>query len=409
MLSGRKYLFIPPSGNYQLVMKIPSDLQPVLNAKWIKRSLKTHRIKDAEIVLNGLLGRIQTTFALLRSGILDQEQSLAIRASILPSKSIPSHRTTKTLQELIGLYISERSPNWTKSTESSFEQKFKTMVQQLGNKDVTSYSREHFLTYRNSLLSSGLQQKTINTRLSLLSSLLKWGVRHGYVQQNHSEGMLLKEDKAPDEQRKAYDRDDLTVIINTLPRSNRYPWQYWIPLIAMYSGMRREEICQLRGCDILKVAGIWCFRVTANAQAGLRVKTESSYRIVPVHPQLVSSGLLDFSADKQPDKNLWNFKRYNSTGDYGKKFGNWYSDFNREHITKDPLKCFHSFRHTFTDFLKQLGIHEGLIAELVGHANDSITTGRYGKRFKAAVLLEVVEKVNYHVINNRRASDHDIY
>jgi hypothetical protein len=83
MLSGRKYLFKPSHGNYQLILKVPADLQSVLEAKWIKRSLKTPKIKDAEIVLNGLLGKIHTAFALLRSGILDHEQSIALRASIL--------------------------------------------------------------------------------------------------------------------------------------------------------------------------------------------------------------------------------------------------------------------------------------------------------------------------------------
>lgn len=395
MLSGRKYLFNPSHGNYQLIMRVPADLQSSLNAKWIKRSLKTSNSKDAEIILNGILGKIQSSFALLRSGVLDNEQSIAVRAFILPSKSIARKRTPKTLQKLIDLYISERSPNWTKPTKLSFEQKFITMVQQLGNRDITTYSREEFLTYRNKLHSSGLQPKTINSRMSLLSSLLKWGVRHGYLQQNHSEGMLLKQDKAPDEQRKVYDKDDLKLIVSSLPNTSHCPWQYWVPLIAMHSGMRREEICQLRGCDVLQVDSIWCFRVTADSKAGLKVKTESSSRVVPIHPYLISKGVLDFAAGKLPDSNLWGFKRYNSTGDFGAKFGTWYSNFNREHITKDPLKCFHSFRHTFANHLKQIGVQEGLIAELVGHSSDSITMSRYGKRFKAEVLFEVIQKVDY--------------
>jgi len=397
MLSGRKYLFNPSHGNYQLIMRVPTDLQPVLNVKWIKRSLKTSNNKDAEIVLNGLLGKIQSSFALFRSGILDHAQTIALRASILPPERTAPRNAAKTLQKLIDLYISERSPNWTKPTKLSFEQKFISMVQQLGDKDITSYSREDFLTYRNNLLSSGLQPKTINTRLSLLSSLLKWGVRHGYLQHNHSEGMLLKGDKAPDEQRKIYDKYDLKLIAITLPHSKRCPWKYWVPLIAMHSGMRREEICQLRRCDIVSVDNIWCFRVTADSKAGLKVKSESSSRIVPIHPYLISKGLLDYTAGKSPDSNLWGFKRFNSTGVFGANFGNWYSDFNREHITKDPLKCFHSFRHTLTDFLKQIGVQEGLIAELVGHSSDSITMSRYGKRFKAEVLLEVIQKVDYHL------------
>ena len=391
MFSGRKHLHRGTSGNFQLVMRIPSDLQEILQAKWIKRSLKTKKSKDAEIVLNGLLAKIQTNFALIRSGMLDDEQTIAITASILPSK----HKTIqKTLKQLIDLYVSERSPNWARSTNASFQNQFVNMVELLGNKFLSSYKREDFLLFRSKLKASGLQDKSVNVRMSLLSSLLKWGVRHGYLQRNQSEGMLLKNDIAPDEQRKIYDNEELQLIVARLPQSERCPWQYWIPIIAALSGMRREELSQLRRCDIVSVDGIWCFRVTADSKAGLKVKTESSSRKVPIHPYLIEKGFLDFISDKPQENNLWGFKRYNR-GEYGSKFGSWYSLFNREHITKDRLKCFHSFRHTFTNHLKQIGVQETLIAELVGHTTDSITMSRYGKKFKAEVLYDVVKKIDY--------------
>lgn len=45
--------------------------------------------------------------------------------------------------------------------------------------------------------------------------------------------------------------------------------------------------------------------------------------------------------------------------------------------------------------LKQKGVPEGVIAEILGHANQSIATGRYGKRFRPRVLLEALEKLSY--------------
>jgi hypothetical protein len=226
MSTDKKYLVQSSGGNFQIVMRIPTDLQPILNAKILKRSLKTSNPKDADLLLNSYVGKIQSSFTLLRSGVLNTDQIIALKTSILPSKRINTVYPALTLHNLILLYTSERSPNWTKPTALSFGHKFVMMVEHLGDKDVTSYSREDFLTYRNKLISSGLQPKTINTRLSLLSSLLKWGVRHGYLQQNHSESMLLKEDKAPDEQRKVYDLEDLKIIVSSLQRSTRCPWQY---------------------------------------------------------------------------------------------------------------------------------------------------------------------------------------
>jgi integrase len=62
---------------------------------------------------------------------------------------------------------------------------------------------------------------------------------------------------------------------------------------------------------------------------------------------------------------------------YSNGFGKWYQRFNRRHVTKDPQKVFHSMRHLVTDTLKQAGVLETVIAELVGHSNGgSETMGR---------------------------------
>jgi integrase len=92
---------------------------------------------------------------------------------------------------------------------------------------------------------------------------------------------------------------------------------------------------------------------------------------------------------------LWENLEPNKYGYWGKKIGNWYGRFNRKHITQDPKKVFHSFRHTVADTLKQKGVPEGVIAEILGHANQSITTGRYGKRYRPAILLESLEKLDF--------------
>jgi len=94
---------------------------------------------------------------------------------------------------------------------------------------------------------------------------------------------------------------------------------------------------------------------------------------------------------------LWmNLKKYREG--YGKYFGKWYSQVNRECITESRSKCFHSFRHTFINELKQRGIQDTLISELVGHSTSgSITMGRYGKRYQPKVLLEAIRLVDYGI------------
>lgn len=392
MSASQRYLFKHSSGMYHLVLKVPIDLQLTLGLKWIRRSLKTSNLQDATILLNTHLSKLKSSFTLLRTGVLDADQIIALKASLVPCKPLENKTNASlSLGELIDKYILEHSVNWATSTTKSFNNKFEAMIKTVpSDGNIDGYNRDSYIAYRNELAKQGYSSKSINDRMNLLSSLLKWGVRNGYVERNNAEGLQVKLDKPADEQRKIFEPDDLKRIINNLPKNDRCPWMFWIPMIAMYSGMRREEICQLRKVDVVQVDEVWCFKIVGDSQAGLTVKTASSSRIVPVHPKLIELGLLEHVQLQQPKDNLWGFKRYKNQSEYGKKFGNWFSTFNREFVTQDPLKCFHSFRHTVANTLKQSEVQEGLIAELLGHKNNSITTGRYGKKYKVRVLLDSI-------------------
>ncbi|WP_255956858.1 hypothetical protein [Vibrio campbellii] len=51
----------------------------------------------------------------------------------------------------------------------------------------------------------------------------------------------------------------------------------------------------------------------------------------------------------------------------------------------------YSFRHTFIDELKQAGVTEHVVAQIVGHKTHSLTYGHYGKPLP---LKELVNAVN---------------
>ena len=74
---------------------------------------------------------------------------------------------------------------------------------------------------------------------------------------------------------------------------------------------------------------------------------------------------------------------------YTKRFGR----FKRKSGLLDSKLTFHSLRHSFVNELKQQGESEHVIAQLIGHANSSITMGRYGKDYDIAVLSTAVERL----------------
>jgi integrase len=375
---------------------IPLDLRSFFDGRAdITTSLKTRDKREALTLLRGLQQKYQLTFTLLRSGILSKEHEQSIISTYTLVQEKPTKKKSTRLNDLYDLYHAEKSPNWTKRTPGEINAQFEGVVKVIGNLPADNLDRAVLIAGREKLLER-LSVRTVNKYMTLLSSVLLWGVKHGYISNNPAEGLQLELKKRADEERKAYDLEDIRRVIEHIPSKDCYdPFKFWIPMIGMYSGMRREEICQVSASDIKDVNGIWCFDI--NDDTGKSTKTKSSVRLVPIHPMLIGAGLLDYvSAKINKEENLWGFRQWKGT--WGKQFGNWWSiHFNRKYVTSDPLKTFHSFRHTVANQLKQKGVQESLIAEILGHSNANITTGRYGKRYQPNVLLEAMLKLDYGV------------
>lgn len=65
-------------------------------------------------------------------------------------------------------------------------------------------------------------------------------------------------------------------------------WLYWVPLIAAYTGARREEICGLETADIEEDGGVPIFRIRPNTRRDL--KNAQSERRIPIHSHLLELG-----------------------------------------------------------------------------------------------------------------------
>ncbi len=384
------------NGHPYFMIRVPADLLPKFNSQqYIRKALKVKSPAEGKLLADSMSLKVRTSFTLLRSGLLTEELEKSVIATYAFQKRMPSQRQAVRLNDIFKLYFVEKSQRWTSKTQGEYSSQFEKVIAVTGNVTADSLTREQIVTVRDKLLET-LSITTVNCYMSLLSSILRWGVQHDHVQKNHAEGLLIEKKKKADAERKAYDLEDIQRIRKHLPpKDGKEPHKFWIPTIALLEGMRREEICQLEAGDIREVEGVWCFDI--NNAGEKNTKTKCSTRIVPIHPRLIDMGFLEFTKIAPQKGNLWGFTQWK--GIWGKRFGNWWSEyFNRKHISKDPLKCFHSFRHTVANTLKQLGIQDVLISELLGHANDSITTGRYGKRYKPQVLLEAVSKLDYELL-----------
>ncbi len=80
---------------------------------------------------------------------------------------------------------------------------------------------------------------------------------------------------------------------------------------------------------------------------------------------------------------------------YGDRVSKWFVQWRRTFGVTDRGKVFHSFRNTVSTRLKHADVQEFAIAELIGHENPNITTGRYGAKLDVKRLAETVRKLDF--------------
>lgn len=148
---------------------------------------------------------------------------------------------------------------------------------------------------------------------------------------------------------------------------------WWLPIIALFTGLRLEEICQLQASDLKTEANIDYLDISEGEDK--RLKTPASKRLVPVHQTLKDLGFIKLFGNRKTTTRI--FPELPAGGPE-KKFGYDYTtdftDYRRKTNTYEKLKDFHSFRHTFVSIMGNLTNHNMvLIRSIVGHSSESQT------------------------------------
>ncbi|WP_459870485.1 tyrosine-type recombinase/integrase [Campylobacter concisus] len=293
------------------------------------------------------------------------------------------------------------------------------------NKDITTISRDDLLKFRNtlSLIPTKLNQKakykdksleqiirigkndaklsqvTIQKYMIRVVQFFKYCYNSDYISKSIINDLNVKVEINPMERKVLpYSKEEANAIfkiVQNFKETNKSPSNrisandlYYITMIAAYSGMRINEIVQLRARDIMQHNNILCFSI--NRDDGKSTKNINSIRLVPVHSKLIELGLMEF-VKQRANANKSIFKVSNK--DFSEIFR---SQIQRKLISSDKQKTFYSFRHYFIDTLVQQEVEPNIIAQIVGHEKQyKILLGTYATNINASVLKAKVEMVCY--------------
>jgi integrase len=257
-----------------------------------------------------------------------------------------------------------------------------------------------------------ISPKTVNRYMAGFGAFCNWLAAHDYIAANPFIEMYLRVDKTKSNAGVFSSEQLHTLFASPLftgCRDDR-KWhvagshlirdhRYWLPYVMMYSGARPGEIAQLLVDDVRQMHGVWVMHITDEGDPEKRVKTRGSFRVVPIHSELIRMGFVDHVERQRAagERRVFPEAERNSTGQiaarFEKKFGTY--------LTKLGLKdgrglSLYSFRHGFADALRTAGYMDAEIGIVMGHGEFSMTS-RYGQlpQGTLAKRVELIEAASY--------------
>ena len=253
-----------------------------------------------------------------------------------------------------------------------------------------------------------LRPATVNAYLAAITSLFQHALREGHMQTDITARLLVRDSVRPEDKRHPFETADLAAIFSAplflgcADDEGGYAQvgRFWVPLIALFSGLRLGEVCQLTEDDIVVIGDHTLINVTDMPDRSKAIKTPSARRKVPVHEELIKLGFFDYLAGIRADyprgSRLFPELTLASSGYASDNFSKWFARFLDGRGIADRRKAFHSFRHAFRDSLRDGGVPEER-AQLIGGWAGQGADKAYGQSpvVIAAILSEEMPKVRY--------------
>ncbi len=257
--------------------------------------------------------------------------------------------------------------------------------------------------------------ETISKHIMIVKKFLQWTAKEEYTTTGldaHFERIGI-EDKPVNEKRNSFNPEELHKLFNNDIYEKGFwkgssihlsPERYWLPLIALFTGMRGREIAQLYADDVQldKESDIWFIEVRFNLARKQWRKNVNAGRKIPVHRHLKKLGFIDL-VENTEKKSLIFPNLYHESGN---PYKNWGNNFNRKTESGWKWKLgvkgntvFHSFRHNVIDYLEKANVHKRPGCFLVGQKYEGGFVSNYIKRDDLVLLNKVINVLSFPSID----------
>ncbi|GAO36016.1 hypothetical protein SCT_1413 [Sulfuricella sp. T08] len=247
------------------------------------------------------------------------------------------------------------------------------------------------------LLVKKVQAKTALTRLNAAHTLYLYGLRNEKMgdRRDPFDGVSVAGAKTAKSSRKEFTVDVLREIFRDPPTLNDIPASagkhaaLWIPLLALFTGARREELAGLLIEEVGEVEGIFFLHFRDNKLR--KLKKDTCERMTPLHAELMRLGFPEYVAAVRASGAEHLFPGLvRSDG-----LADWFIPHVKKRIGENGfMQDIHSFRHTFKTAARNVPLLTEIHDAITGHKTPGVG-GSYGSIAGVKTLKRELDKVCY--------------
>ena len=280
----------------------------------------------------------------------------------------------------------------------------------MGKVPIQAVTPDDVWTFRAKLLEKTTRSNA-RVKLRLFNTLMRVAKSQRRRPDNPAADISVAIKADPEDQMLPFDLPALAAIFGSpvflqaeRPAGGSGEAAYWLPLLALFTGARLNELGQLRPSDILQETYVdanngdvdetaWVIRIVANRSEGLKLKNAGSARRVPIHADLIRLGFLDFAAGAKGQARIFGALRPDKYDHITANWSKWFGRYLRKVCgVTDPRMVFHSFRHSFRFYALQVGIPDVEVMAIMGHTGPEVKAKYGGPTPQLSPLVEATRR-----------------
>ena len=355
----------------------------------------------------------------------DFDNNLYLNKSKTTSKNKTNESKIKLSEIFEKFMFDKETNNISISTKKAYREQVGLFIEALGDKQAMTVTRADVDFYKQALpkipknrnkysqfigksieeltklnLQPGqrLSDTSLNLYVTKARTFLEWSIDNQYMNDGVNiplKNVFKKVEKLSYDAFSDGDLEKLFYSENYLKGTHSKPSYYWVPILALYTGARLNEICQLHVKNIKQRNKIYFIEITdiGNDQ---RLKNESSKRNLPLHDDVIKLGFIEYvEYQRNKDRKRVFSELKHKSGKYSEAVSRWFGRYRQlcgVGLNNDENKTFHSFRDTFLNTLKQNGVTSDTLAELAGH-RQGITIDIYTDPLNIETKYNAIKKL----------------